>query len=297
MYRKAENAHTVTREKYVCVEYDTVQRRHSTWRGRQIIWVVADDSRQSIWRGRQIIWVTTLWGIVDDGGHGGFWGIDLSRGTGRAVCHDTRGWWTVELLHILQSQLATRFTTRFTTYCWNTYIYHYMVQCRNDTQGRWIVQLEHVLESQLAPRCNIYHIWHVHIFSALLYVRFSLSYTRILCFTTYAFFALLHMHFSLNYICIFRFTIYCSVDRHPQMTDRWTGTHSRTSARYSLYSTLLSIYTYILLALLHMSIDIRILYYIVQCGKVWTHEKRYRVAKTHRMPYLWRSFSAEEPYN
>ena len=25
--------------------------------------------------------------------------------------------------------------------------------------------------------------------------------------------------------------------------------------------------------------------------------KRYRVAKTHRMPYLFRSFSAKEPYN
>ena len=27
------------------------------------------------------------------------------------------------------------------------------------------------------------------------------------------------------------------------------------------------------------------------------YESYYRVAKTHRMPYLWRSFSAEEPYN
>jgi len=43
----------------------------------------------------------------------------------------------------------------------------------------------------------------------------------------------------------------------------------------------------------------------VKCSAVFIHEyvndsaesNPYRVAKTHRMPYLYRSFSAEEPYN
>ena len=41
----------------------------------------------------------------------------------------------------------------------------------------------------------------------------------------------------------------------------------------------------------------RILPYLVSERKGVGCENTYRVAKTHRMPYLYRPFSAKEPYN
>ena len=261
--------------------------RHIIWRGRHIIWGMTNDSRHSTWRGRHIIWVTTLWGIVDDRRHVGFWGTVLSCGTGRAVCLDIRGWCTVEQLDILKSQLATRFTTCCTTYYfWNTYIYYYIVQCRNDTQGRWIVRLVHILESQLAPRCTISYLTCIYIFR----------------FTVCTFFAFLYMHFLLYYTCSLlhmQFSLYnilqCGSTPEDDGPLNW-NTFSNVSLLLALLHIIIDIHIYTT-RLVHIIIDICIHYYTVQCGKVSTNETRYRVAKTHRMPYLWRSFSAEEPYN